>query len=241
MSSPKKQSELAYSSVFQNTFVPIWIENIAPLYQEFSKLKKSGVKNFRVFLAENPEEILNLSKKIEILDINQAAMSLYGAQNPQELLGSLYQVMGTIDPTQFASALVAFWNQDEVLNIETTHCTLKNSHIRVLISTRIPRFDSTDLVIPVTITNMTDLREEQNAVYLALEEKTRLADMLLEALEEIKTLRGIIPICASCKKVRDDDGYWSQIEQYISDRTEAMFTHGICPDCSQRLYPQEEN
>ena len=60
---------------------------------------------------------------------------------------------------------------------------------------------------------------------------------LQQALDHIKTLRGIVPICASCKKIRDDQGYWSQVEVYVRDHTEAQFSHGICPDCMKRLYP----
>jgi len=56
--------------------------------------------------------------------------------------------------------------------------------------------------------------------------------------KEIKTLRGIIPICSSCKNVRDDKGYWQQVEAYIRDRSEADFSHGICPECMEKLYPE---
>ncbi|MFZ4439301.1 MAG: response regulator transcription factor [Syntrophales bacterium] len=61
---------------------------------------------------------------------------------------------------------------------------------------------------------------------------------LREALDQIKTLRGIIPICASCKKIRDDQGYWNQVEVYVREHTEAKFSHGICPDCMTKLYPE---
>ena len=69
---------------------------------------------------------------------------------------------------------------------------------------------------------------------------------LQNALNEVKILRGIIPICASCKKIRDDTGYWNQIESYIKDHSEAEFSHSICPTCVKALYPyidddQEEN
>jgi ABC-type amino acid transport substrate-binding protein len=61
----------------------------------------------------------------------------------------------------------------------------------------------------------------------------------LEAsLNEIKTLRGIVPICARCKRIRDDQGFWTQVEAYISQRTEAEFSHGLCPDCLKTLYPE---
>jgi len=60
---------------------------------------------------------------------------------------------------------------------------------------------------------------------------------LQDALAEVITLRGIIPICSSCKKVRDDKGYWNQIESYIRDHSEADFSHSICPECAKELYP----
>jgi len=61
---------------------------------------------------------------------------------------------------------------------------------------------------------------------------------LQKALAEIKTLSGLIPICASCKKIRDDKGYWGAVESYISEHSGATFTHGICPDCMKKLYPE---
>src|SRR5437667_8045302 len=66
----------------------------------------------------------------------------------------------------------------------------------------------------------------------------RLIQELTEALAHVKTLSGLLPICASCKKIRDDKGYWQQVETYIADHSEADFTHGICPDCVKRLYPE---
>ena len=60
---------------------------------------------------------------------------------------------------------------------------------------------------------------------------------LQKALSEIKQLRGIIPICGTCKQVRDDEGYWHQVEMYIHDHSEAEFSHGICPECIKKEYP----
>ena len=64
---------------------------------------------------------------------------------------------------------------------------------------------------------------------------------LKRALAEVKTLRGILPICSFCKKIRDDDGYWNQVEVYVKERSAADFSHGICPDCLQKHYPEEYN
>ncbi|MGE5894839.1 MAG: response regulator [bacterium] len=66
-------------------------------------------------------------------------------------------------------------------------------------------------------------------------ERNKLLHELKEALAKIKTLRGLIPICAWCRKIRDDEGYWNMIETYISKHTEANFTHGICPECMAKL------
>jgi len=59
-----------------------------------------------------------------------------------------------------------------------------------------------------------------------------------KALLDLKILNGLLPICASCKKIRDDNGYWERIEIFISDHSEADFTHGICPECVKELYPE---
>jgi PAS domain S-box-containing protein len=82
-----------------------------------------------------------------------------------------------------------------------------------------------------TIVN--DITERKKAE----EDRERLITELTEALSRIKTLSGMLPICSSCKKIRDDRGYWNQIESYIRDHSDAEFTHGLCPDCIKRLYP----
>jgi PAS domain-containing protein len=71
----------------------------------------------------------------------------------------------------------------------------------------------------------------------AEEEREKLILELQDAMTKIKVLRGLLPICASCKRIRDDTGYWKQLEDYIADRSEAQFTHGICSECSRKLYP----
>ncbi|RKX77150.1 MAG: hypothetical protein DRP87_09950 [Spirochaetes bacterium] len=75
---------------------------------------------------------------------------------------------------------------------------------------------------------------------LAEHERERLIEELQKALENVKRLRGLLPICASCKKIRDDEGYWHSVEAYMEDHSEAQFTHGICPDCMKKLYPGYE-
>ena len=70
------------------------------------------------------------------------------------------------------------------------------------------------------------------------EEREKLISQLKEALSKVRILNGLLPICSSCKKIRDDKGYWNQIEAYIKEHSGADFSHGICPECAHRLYPE---
>jgi hypothetical protein len=75
-----------------------------------------------------------------------------------------------------------------------------------------------------------ELRQSQDSLKAAMRE-------LQQSLSEVKVLSGLLPICASCKKIRDDKGSWQQFEVYIRDRSDARFTHGVCPDCAQDWFP----
>jgi methyl-accepting chemotaxis protein len=82
-------------------------------------------------------------------------------------------------------------------------------------------------------------REIQEKNQIDKERKKVIKD-LTAALDEIKTLKGIVPICANCKKIRDDKGYWDQLETYIEKHSDASFSHGMCPDCSDEMYGNED-
>ena len=69
-------------------------------------------------------------------------------------------------------------------------------------------------------------------------ERERLIGELQQALANVKTLRGLIPICASCKKIRNDQGYWTQLETYLAEHSDAEFSHGLCLECMRKLYPE---
>jgi len=75
---------------------------------------------------------------------------------------------------------------------------------------------------------------------MALLELRRVSARMAEALANVKTLYGLLPICAWCKRIRNDQGYWSQVEAYLREHTEADFTHGICPDCFEQQRPKED-
>ena len=87
------------------------------------------------------------------------------------------------------------------------------------------------LVLASVVAGMYRLRVRQH-----IRAERELQERVTVALADIKTLRGLLPICAWCKKVRDDGGYWNQLEEYVSDHTQAEFSHGICPECRETQY-----
>lgn len=94
------------------------------------------------------------------------------------------------------------------------------------------------------LTQITEMRVELGLAQREIErrkqaerEKEKLIGELQDALAEVKTLRGILPTCSHCKKIRDEQGEWRHIETYIQEHSDAQFTHGICPECAQLLYP----
>lgn len=89
-------------------------------------------------------------------------------------------------------------------------------------------------IIIGALETLEDITERKGAE----EEREKLIRELQEAISKIKILSGLLPICASCKKIRNDQGYWEQIEIYIREHSEAEFSHGFCPECAEKLYPE---
>lgn len=82
-----------------------------------------------------------------------------------------------------------------------------------------------------------DITEELHTAHAEIKRRIEAEAALTKALSEVKTLRGFLPICSGCKKIRDDHGYWQQIELYIREHSDAEFSHGLCPECLEQYYP----
>jgi DNA-binding response OmpR family regulator len=85
-----------------------------------------------------------------------------------------------------------------------------------------------------------DLKEKNSFLEIEVSKRKQLILDLQEALDNVKTLSGMLPICSNCKKVRDDKGYWKRIDSYLQNNTDATVTHGICPECTEELYGDED-
>ena len=91
--------------------------------------------------------------------------------------------------------------------------------------------------VTASVTSFRDITERKELEH----EREQLIIDHMDALSKIKTLSGMLPICASCKRIRDDKGYWNQIESYVEQHSEAEFSHGICPECAKKIYPKYYN
>ncbi len=116
------------------------------------------------------------------------------------------------------------------LLIEEPQTTPEGTTITLLTS-KVPLRDAAGRITGVLGTYM-DISDRKRMEDALEEERARLQ----QALADVRTLRGIVPICSLCKRVRDDQGYWKQVETYVSHHSEALFSHGICPRCSETLY-----
>ncbi len=113
------------------------------------------------------------------------------------------------------------------------------THLNGLITDRALRKTRDELDKNIDLNRTLEEKVHQRTIELKAKNKERkkLIKELQASLEEINTLGGLLPICAKCKRIRDDQGYWNQIEAYISDHSKAVFSHSICPDCASKLYP----
>lgn len=155
--------------------------------------------------------------------------------DPDELVGTpLVAIVHPDDQARIASEVAAWPTAPEEASGSTParfRARRKDGTWRTLEGTGRISFDD-----PLVRGVIGSVRDVSNRV-AAEQERERLIGELQAALEQVKTLEGLLPICSSCKRVRDDQGYWTQIESYLSAHSHAEFSHGICPRCAKDLYP----
>lgn len=116
----------------------------------------------------------------------------------------------------------------EAMETNTTRSYPELLYDDKVLSITIAPFPEGAIIISADITNQKNAEND----------RTKLITDLQRALDEVETLRGLLPICASCKKIRDDGGYWNHIEVYISQHAHVDFTHTLCPECIRHFYPE---
>lgn len=174
-------------------------------------------------LVENMHDgVLVLDDKNRIADVNPAAPELIGVE--------------ALRVAKDVGAALAAWPA----LVEACLSPIE-AHFEVDLAGDPPRH------LGVRVSHLRDRRERVTGRLIVLrditarkqadQDREQLVNELQAALASVKTLRGLLPICANCKKIRDDEGYWRSVEEYVMDHSEAAFSHGICPECMAQLYP----
>lgn len=159
---------------------------------------------------------------------NDAYREWFG-RSPEEMRGmTLKELLGPLYEKNLPFILGALQGKKQVFERQIN---LPGGDVRETIATYTP--DVINGVVEgfsVHVADVTPLREREAALEKALQERDA-------ALVEIKTLSGLLPICAGCKSIRDEKGAWHRLEEFVSQRTDASFSHGMCPACISRYYP----
>ena len=160
----------------------------------------------------------------EIIDANPAALSMIGTRR-ERLIGK--KCYHHLCPAAIGKCPILDLGQ-EIDYSERTLIDKDGNELPILKSVSVQVINGRRCLIE----SFVDITDRKNAE----QEREKLIEKLQKALEEINTLSGIIPICASCKKIRDDKGYWNQVEAYIEEHSAAEFSHAMCEECCEKLY-----
>jgi PAS domain S-box-containing protein len=209
-------------------------KKIATLEEDISNLRKSGTlqAEFASIIKFSEDAIIGKTLDGIITSWNPAAEKIFG-YTAQEAIGNPLQILMPPDRKDEEIGIIARIGRGEIIDhFETVRVRKDGSPIDVSVMIA-PIKDSAGKVIGASkiARDITERKRAETEL-----EKKRL--QLQKALDEVRTLRGIIPICSYCKEIRDDKGYWNKLEKYISEHSEAQFSHGICDKCMKKLYPQ---
>ncbi|MBF0528516.1 MAG: PAS domain S-box protein, partial [Deltaproteobacteria bacterium] len=172
-----------------------------------------------------------------LVDVNQSSLDIFGLVDKREIGG-----FSLLDDPNLSREIKEKFQKGEIIRkeVEFDFDLVKtyNLYRTTKSGRRLMNLIMTPLQTNNEIRGYLVLIEDITERKRAEREREELICELQRTLAEVRTLRGFIPICASCKKIRDDQGFWQQIEQYIQDHSDAHFSHGICPDCAKQLYPE---
>lgn len=169
---------------------------------------------------------------------NLAVARLMGAESPNALLGKRDEdYYPETASKEFCNDELGVFQAKPLINKSEPY-TDKNGRRMEILTSKLPLHDSTGRVVGLVGIgrDITELKHKEQALQDAMVEQEKLITKLQVALDHVKTLQGLLPICAFCHKIRNADGKWERLESYISTRTEADFTHGFCPECIEKHY-----
>lgn len=197
------------------------------------KAEKGSVENRKKFEAvfrSNPEPTVYLNKEKKVLDINPRFIELFGFEL-SEIQGKYINDVLVPENLKVEAQKFNESSAEAYVYYETTRIKKNGESVEVYISAAPVILEGENLGVVVHYKNISEQKK------IEANQKKLIKDLQM-ALDEVKTLSGLIPICAHCKKIRDDKGYWTSVEQYISSHSDIDFSHAICPDCIKEHFPK---
>jgi PAS domain S-box-containing protein len=184
-------------------------------------VKNAGIRRLAVVLRDSNDAITVHDLQGNILSWNRGAEKLYGYTEAEALAMNIAKIVPPGKKKEGMEYLKRIASGEIVESFETQ------------------RISKDGKILDIRLV-ITCLKDDSGAIDSIATTERDITEMIIKngLNAEVKTLNGLLPICASCKQIKDDNGSWHQIESYIRDHSEAKFSHGICPKCAERLYPE---
>ena len=201
------------------------------LYRRLAASAQETRAHLAGIVESSHDAIISRTLEGTVVSWNRGAERIFGYR-AEEVMGRTIAALVPPDLVDQEPQIVQRLSRGKPIdNFETVRCRKDGQAIAVAL-TLSPIMDAQGRVIGISkiardISDRKKDDEERNNVLLSL----------IHAMDQIKTLRGMLPICASCHKIRNDEGYWDRLEKYFQEHSELQFTHGLCPDCVKDLYP----
>jgi PAS domain S-box-containing protein len=198
--------------------------------QEREQAARMAVSRLAAIIESSDDAIIGRSLDGKIVSWNAGASKLYGYNEAEAIGQSSAFLLPPERDDELETLLELVGRGEHIRHLETTRRMKDGRMVEVSLSVSPVRNSAGKIVGVSTIAR--DIAEQKRAE----RERERLLNELQQVLGEVKTLSGLLPICAYCKKIRDDSGSWNQIEVYIGQRSGANFSHSVCPDCANQHY-----
>jgi len=192
---------------------------------------EEGMRFLAAIVESTDDAIWGQGPNGEIVSWNRAAERIFGYR-ADEIVGRSVAMLFPLDKRDELIGLMERLKRGECAGLYESARVRKDGQ-NIPVSTTVSPIRDADGNIVGASAITRDITERKRGE----EERLRLIEDLRDTLKEVKALSGLLPICASCKRIRDDTGYWQQVEVYISSHTDAEFTHGICPECADKVRP----
>jgi len=183
---------------------------------------------YRKIFKNSPVGMVLCDSAGQAVEANDAICKIVGATKEQ-LLAQNYHNLESWKKSGLSDTANTAVSSGKAATIKTTMTTSFGKDITVNVNI-LPFADDTEEYVLFTFDDLAEVKKIED-------ERERLIEELQKVIEEVRTLRGILPICSFCKKVRDDKGYWERVDVYITKHSLADISHGICPDCLKKYYP----